>query len=203
MSLSFCLDHPRVSSKDNQLNTCLIGKHDTYPTNTTQTQQYGIASNADPTSYRPITNNDQVHHLDIRNKEWLEATTSIIIITKNCKWLPTTGIITYCWYYLEGGGSSYSAATASMLNICALGQILALLLYVHLSTLYAIRTGSISRPLHPVQLRPFVHCLLASIIHISLSFIYCFDILPLWLSLSLFLVFVLIIFCECSHLQTV
>ena len=32
---SFCLDHPRVSSKDKQFNISLIGKHGVHPTNTT------------------------------------------------------------------------------------------------------------------------------------------------------------------------
>ena len=45
-------------------------------------------------------------------------------------------VVWYC-YYLEEKGGSYSAATTSMLKVCALQQILALI-HVHLSTLHAI-----------------------------------------------------------------
>ena len=46
---------------------------------------------------------DQTHHLDMKNTQWLKATTpiTITIITRNDKWLPTTGIIAYYCYYFE------------------------------------------------------------------------------------------------------
>ena len=69
---------------------------------THQIQQSDTDSTSDPT----ITNNNQGHHLDIRNEQWLKQTTittsiTINIITKNDIWLTAMGIIAYCCWYLE------------------------------------------------------------------------------------------------------
>ena len=69
---------------------------------THQIQQSDTDSTSDPT----ITNNNQGHHLDIRNEQWLKETTittsiTLNIITKNDIWLTAMGIIAYCCWYLE------------------------------------------------------------------------------------------------------
>ena len=88
-----------------------------------------IGSDTDPTTKPTINNKHQVHHLHIRNEQWLKGTTSITIITKHDRWLPTTGIIVYCCYYLERE-RAVILLLQQMLGICALIWILALI-HVH------------------------------------------------------------------------
>ena len=83
------------------------------------------------------------------NRQWLKATTSIIItiITRNHKSLPTKGMIVYCCYYLDKEAGSYSAATTNALKICALEWCLALIC-MHVTALHTVWSRSTRRPFH-------------------------------------------------------
>ena len=117
---------------------------------------------SDPRTKPTINNKHRIHY-------HLKETASIItfIITKIDRWLPTTGIIVNCCYYLEGEASSHSAAATSVLSICALEWILALSFCLFIWRWFA-------------WMQSFADCLIHFVmdIHICMIKLFCFDSKP-------------------------
>ena len=113
---SFCLDHRRVPSKDNQLNQSLIGNHLIHTTITHPNKSPVIGSASDPTSDPTINNNHKVQHLDIRNEQGLQQPhppSSTQRIINDCQY--QASLLSF-----GKAASSYSAAVMNVLKICVL-----------------------------------------------------------------------------------